>query len=239
MTTSSELRILHWNVHSWVDPATRQSNTGALLNLLHEHAPHVATLVEVNETWGEPFRVADVAARAGYASVFVPVLEFGEGGSRGGFGNAIISRIPITAAQQRLVTWPPTLYDGTEPSEPRALLTVAVQPRDGCTVRIGATHLPQGNASSRSTALDSLTTQMHELPDPWLICGDFNTAPDAWLASPSPFPVAPTQPAPTHPIDQPRRCIDYAVGSPGSRLSGRVLDSPGSDHLPVLVTLTV
>jgi endonuclease/exonuclease/phosphatase family metal-dependent hydrolase len=236
---SSELRILHWNVHSWLDPATRRSNTEALLDLLAEHAPHVATLVEVNEPWGEPSRVADVAARGGYSYVFAPVLEYGEAGSRGGFGNAVMSRIPVTAAQQRLVTWPPTLYDGTEPSEPRALLLVTVQPREGHLVRIGATHLPQGNASSRATALENLTMQMNELPAPWIICGDFNAAPDAWLAPSSPFSVAPTQPAPTHPIGEPRRCIDYAVGSTGSRVSGRVLDSPGSDHLPVLVTLTV
>jgi endonuclease/exonuclease/phosphatase family metal-dependent hydrolase len=239
MTTPSELRILHWNVHSWLDPATRRSNTEALLDLVAEHAPHVVTLVEVNETWDEPSRVADVAARGGYSYVFAPVLEYGERESRGGFGNAVMSRIPVTAAQQRLVTWPPTLYDGTEPSEPRALLMVTVQPRDGCLLRVGATHLPQGDASSRGTALDNLKARMDEMPGPWLVCGDFNAAPDAWLAAPSPFPVAPAQPAPTHPTDRPRRCIDYAVGSPGSNLSGRVLDSPGSDHLPVLVTLTV
>ena len=236
MSAASELRVLHWNVHSWLDPATEQVNTEALLHLLGEHAPHVVTLVEVNETWGEPSRVAEVAARGGYAHVFAPAFEYGEGGSRGGFGNAILSRIPITAVQQRLVTWPPTVYDGTEPSEPRALLIVTIQPRDGGILRIGATHLP---LSRRGIALDNLTMQMNDLPAPWLVCGDFNAAPDAWLEASSPFSVAPAQPAPTHPTNEPRRCIDYAVGSPGSRLSGRVLDSPGSDHLPVLVTLTV
>ena len=42
----------------------------------------------------------------------------------------------------------------------------------------------------------------------------------------------------SHPAALPVRAIDYCVASPGLPVTARVLDAPGSDHLPVLAEIS-
>src|ERR1700742_4494638 len=109
---ADELRLLHWNIHSWRDD-TGASNLEAVVNLVRRTDPHVVSLVEVDESWGQPSELAEVAERCGYASIFVPAFEFGQSEPAGGFGNALLSKLPILAVQQRQLVWPPRLYDGS------------------------------------------------------------------------------------------------------------------------------
>src|ERR1019366_8793421 len=46
-------RILHWNIHSWQDPAGAP-NAEAVTALIRDTRPHVVSLGEVNEPWGAP-----------------------------------------------------------------------------------------------------------------------------------------------------------------------------------------
>src|SRR3712207_5695451 len=118
----SALRVLHWNVHSWRDDAGRP-NVESVTKLVKALEPHVVSLVEVDETWDDyPSSLDEVAAATGYASIFTPTFEFGTDHPVGGFGNAILSKLPIQTVRQRQLVWPPRLYSGTEPSEPRTVL---------------------------------------------------------------------------------------------------------------------
>lgn len=58
-----------------------------------------------------------------------------------GFGNALLSRAPILAAQQWQLLLPRP-YDGTEPSEPRAVVLVRIK-HGGRRLWVGSTHLPR------------------------------------------------------------------------------------------------
>ena len=67
-----------------------------------------------------------------------------------------------------------------------------------------------------------------------MICGDFNTAPSAWLSADSGFVISPSRQEPTFPTKSPAVAIDYCIASPTGSIRAEVLPAGGSDHLPVL-----
>jgi endonuclease/exonuclease/phosphatase family metal-dependent hydrolase len=231
------VHLLHWNVHSWIDPVSGKSNAEAVTRLIREYQPDVVSLVEVDETWSQPSTLARAAESCGYTATFVPTFEYGSNEPVGGFGNAILSRLPVQAVKQHQLTWPTTVYDGTEPSEPRSVLLVTVRTPSGGELCIGSTHLPRSDALPREQALARLTGLVTNLRNPWVICGDFNTPASTWVDSGGRFAVAPSREQPTYPVESPTEGIDYAVAGPGISLSAELLAVGGSDHMPVLVTL--
>ena len=118
---------------------------------------------------------------AGYTWIFSPAVEFGRDAPDRGYGNALLTRVPVRAVQQWRLTWPPRLYDGSEPSEPRSVILAEVPFGTG-TAWIGSTHLPATDPAARACALDRLTELTAGLGRWWVICGDFNTPPATWAA---------------------------------------------------------
>ncbi|HEU0087354.1 MAG TPA: endonuclease/exonuclease/phosphatase family protein [Pseudonocardiaceae bacterium] len=231
------LRILHWNIHSWRDDAGT-SNLESVVNLVRTTDPHVVSLVEVDESWGHPAELDEVANRCGYSSIFVPTFEFGRESPAGGFGNALLSRLPIRAVKQRQIVWPPRLYDGSEPSEPRSVLFAEFQSIAG-QVWIGSTHLPRGEAATRTVAMQRLAAITQELSGQWLLLGDFNMPASHWLSA-YPFLRAYPAPAePTYPTNDPVEPIDYCVAPQTLAVQAEVLPNAGSDHLPILVNCRI
>ena len=90
-----------------------------------------------------------------YSWVFVPAFEFGDGQPAGGFGNVLLTTLPIRAVQQWQLLWPPRLYDGSEPSEPRSATVALLGSADG-QVWAGITHLPRADVRARDAALSRL-----------------------------------------------------------------------------------
>ena len=230
MSSPDELSILHWNVHSWRDEAG-QPNHEAVLGLIGQISPDLVSLVEVNEPWGSPAALRDLARAGGYSWIFFPAMEFGRDAPGRGYGNALLTRVPVLAAVQWRLTWPPRLYDGTEPSESRSVILAEV-PFGRGTVWIGSTHLPANDPEARACALGRLAELTRGLDRPWAICGDFNTPPGegGGIAWPDP-------PQPSFPASDPAEPIDYCVASPGVSVTARILTAAGSDHLPLLARL--
>jgi endonuclease/exonuclease/phosphatase family metal-dependent hydrolase len=224
-------------VHSWRD-AAGQPNTEAVAALIADHQPDVISLVEVSEPWAAPASLPALARRAGYSWIFFPVIELGRDAPARGYGNALLTRLPVLAAQQWQLTWPPAVYDGTEPSEPRSVALVRVS-LPTAAVWAGSTHLPASRRRARAAALRRLTELTQKLDAPWAICGDFNTAPSKWIQPGQPVVVGPDPAQPTYPASRPRKPIDYCIASPDVSLSARALQTAGSDHLPVLVDCQV
>jgi endonuclease/exonuclease/phosphatase family metal-dependent hydrolase len=233
VSSEDELLMLHWNVHSWRD-ASGRPNLDAVIGLVRELGPDVVSLVEVNEPWAAPVSVPQLAREGGFSWVFVPALELGGDAPGRGYGNALLSRLPVLAMQQWQLTWPPTVYDGTEPSEARSVALARVSSRPAA-VWAGSTHLPSTDPRARAAALRRLAALAAGLDRPWLICGDFNAAAPEWIGPGGPFAVAPDPPQPTFPAGDPRTAIDYCIASAGMSLDARVVSAAGSDHLPVLV----
>jgi endonuclease/exonuclease/phosphatase family metal-dependent hydrolase len=203
--------------------------------VIRQAAPDVVSLTEVDEGWGSAARLQELADQNGYSWLFVPSFEFGSSGPAGGFGNALLTTLPILAVQQWQLLWPPRLYDGTEPSEPRSAMLIRLEFLSE-PLWVGTTHMPRDDSQARADALDRLLTLTLGLSDRWLVCGDFNTPASSWLGDRRSFTVCPDPPEATYPASQPVEPIDYCIASPDIRLRAEVLSAAGSDHLPQLVT---
>jgi endonuclease/exonuclease/phosphatase family metal-dependent hydrolase len=231
-----ELRVLHWNIHSWRD-TDGEPNPAAVVDVIREHMPDAFSLVEVDESWGMPSVLADVAAECGYAWIFGPSFESGTDATAGGFGNALLTKIPIAAVQQWRLFSPPRPYDGTEPSEPRSLI-IARLIFSGVPLWLGSTHLPANDPGDRAAAALRLQGLARRLTAPWIICGDFNAPPSACFTDDGTVVVSPDPVQPTYPATHPTAPIDYCIAAPGTLLQSAVLQAGGSDHLPLLTTVS-
>lgn len=153
------------------------------------------------------------------------------------FGNALLTRLPVLGVQQWHLVWPPRLYDGSEPSEPRSVILGRFGAAPDESLWIGSTHLPREDVDARVNALNRLRTFTQGLEDAWMICGDFNTPASAWVQDTDPLAAFPEPAQPTYPTDQPSEPIDYCIARPGLLLDARALSVDGSDHRPVLFRL--
>jgi endonuclease/exonuclease/phosphatase family metal-dependent hydrolase len=251
VTSDEKLRVLHWNIHSWRDGAGAP-NTAAVAALIRETSPDAVSLVEVNEPWGGPSALAEIAGACGYSWLFVPSLEFDEGGRGFGYGNALLTRVPVTAVHQWRVFSPGRPYDGTEPAEPRSVLLARLSPSRGLSpseglgpsLWVGSTHFPASDPGARKIAASTLRRLTRQLTGPWLICGDFNEEPSALFADAGPgagpggFAISPDPAKPTYPATRPTVSIDYSIAHPAVVMKTTVLRTPGSDHLPILTIAT-
>jgi endonuclease/exonuclease/phosphatase family metal-dependent hydrolase len=234
--TRETVRILHWNVHGWRDPAGRP-NGHDVARLIQEIRPDAVSLVEVDEPWGLPTVLGSVAGESGYSWVFGASFEYGDDESGGGFGNALLARVPVTAVQQWRLFAPSGGYNGSEPSEPRSAVLARLA-LNGRSFWLGSTHFPRADAAARRLAARRLQRLTAGLSAPWLICGDFNAAPEDCFDGDACLQVSPRPVKPTYPASQPAEAIDYCLSAPGSLVSATVLQAPGSDHLPLLVTVS-
>jgi endonuclease/exonuclease/phosphatase family metal-dependent hydrolase len=233
MPDAVELRILHWNIHSWTDE-TGHSNLERVADLIAATTPDVVSLVEVNEPVAGPSQLHRLATGTAYHSVFVPAFEYGTDQPRGQFGNAILSRIPLLDVRHYHLAWPPRIYDGTEPSEPRSLVLGRVQANVG-PAWIGSTHLPSADRVARDIAANRALSVMTDLSSPWLLVGDFNADFRSWQDLHPTLCAYPRKPVPTFPTRNPTKSIDYCVARQGQHIDVDVIDVAGSDHLPILV----
>ena len=220
-------------MHSWQD-AAGAPNGAAVSALIRDTAAHVVSLVEVNEPWGAPSVVAEIAGDCGYAWTFVPCVELGTAPGRRGYGNALLTRVPVTATQQVSVFRPEGRYDGSEPSETRSLVLAAVH---GPGVWVGSTHFPATHQSARKAATTALLDVLRELRTPWIVSGDFNDPPSALFTGRTDLlRCHPAAGEPTYPARRPKIAIDYFLTSPDVTMKAEVLHVSGSDHLPILGT---
>ena len=226
--------MLHWNIHSWRDDRQRP-NHQAVEDLIRRIRPEVVSLTEVSTPWGDSRPVSEIAERLGYQWVFVPALEFRGSPATEGYGNALLTRLPILAVQQWRVH-SPERYANNEPTEPRTVALARVDAA-GTPVWVGSTHLPASQADDRAAALRRLAGLLTGLRAPWLVCGDFNTAARTWREDlPDGVTVAPRWRRATFPARHPVRAIDYGLASPALRTRGRVLQCDGSDHRAIFVS---
>jgi endonuclease/exonuclease/phosphatase family metal-dependent hydrolase len=232
-----QLRILHWNIHSWRD-TSGASNLETIADSVGETDPHVVSLVEVDERWGMSDSLNELADRVGYSWIFAPSFEFGDQTPAGGFGNALLTKLPILAVQHWQLLWPSKLYDGTEPSEPRSAVFAKLGFLQS-PLWFGSTHLSRSDSQARANGLRRLMALTQKLDGHWLVCGDFNTPASSWLHNDRSVVVCPEPAQPTYPADEPVEPIDYCVASPGLLMEGKVLPVEGSDHLPLVVFVRV
>ncbi|WP_406107648.1 endonuclease/exonuclease/phosphatase family protein [Micromonospora globbae] len=207
-----------------------------LAGILRRQDPDVVVLSEVDRGWllnGGHDTLDLLADRLGMAYVFAPAAD-------PLWGDAVLSRWPVTAPR----TLP--LPAVGAPTGAQAL-AVTVDLGDGVRPAVVSTHLqpPPGRQPVVQARAVAEFATAYAGGRPLVVAGDMNTEPgDAAFAE---FTraglvdaLAAARPLPTSPADRPREQIDHVFVTPGLR-PGDVAAPPGtaSDHLPVVVTLTL
>jgi endonuclease/exonuclease/phosphatase family metal-dependent hydrolase len=241
------VRLVSWNVHKCVGGLDRRYDPERIVAVLAAEAPDIVLLQEVaqNGRWYSHDRQVDLLGDAlglPHRSYFVNV-RFGP--RRGEYGNAILSRMPITSTENLDVT----LERRKARSVLHAELRIPTPGGGSRTLHLFNLHLGLGEAERREQLRRFLLSKnLHHIQarTPTLIAGDFN---DVWgtlgkrILVPAGF-AGPMRPIRTFPAWAPVRALDslYVRGDLEvldlSRLRSK-LSRMASDHLPLRATLRV
>jgi endonuclease/exonuclease/phosphatase family metal-dependent hydrolase len=157
------LRIATYNIHRCrgIDGRTRPERTAAVLREIN------ADVVALQEVVGSGPRggghAEELGALLGMGWVMAPARQL-----RGHhFGNAVLSRLPITQHLEHDLSW--------KTCEPRRMQRVDIAAGDGCTLHVYNVHLGTAILERRHQAgrLANIVSDRH-VPGPKLVLGDFN-----------------------------------------------------------------
>lgn len=186
-------------------------------------------------------QTARLAAALGMHGVFGANLDrdpSGDRDTRRQYGNAILSRFPISS-------WSNTPLPRFPGTEQRGLLAATLD-ADGTPLTAFCTHLQNGPRRMRRVQVDEVVAVVASNDPPFVLMGDLNAKPgapelralgrhlvDSWAAAGNGAGL-------THPARRPSRRIDYVfVSADVGVRSAAVVASDASDHLPVLAELSL
>ncbi len=224
------LTVATWNIHAAVGADRRYAPT-RIIDVLREVDADVVALQEVASQLEHEDFLAVVEQATGYNIVAGPLRQ-----RRGtDFGNAILSRFPVTSVTH--------LDLAIDHYEPRGAIDVCLDMGQPAPLRVIGTHLGLRPGERREQVKRLLAVVERDVPHPTLLMGDLNEwylwgRPLRWLhahfqATPSP---------PTFPSRRPVFALDRIWASPARCLT-RVArhTSPlariASDHLPLTAEL--
>lgn len=233
----TRLRVLSYNIHhgAGVDGEIDLDRIAAVIASVE---PDIVGLQEVEQGTERTDGVdqpAVLGALTGMDHAFGRNLDF----RGGGFGNAILSRLPINSSGNVLLT---AFDDG----EQRGVLTAEVTlPGEAGPVRVLVTHLDhRDDPAERINSAQEINQLMANLGGvPAVLLGDLNdvrgSAPLRRLAAT--WAVVGDVELPTFPVEQPDKQIDFVLYSPPARwavVEVRVLDEAvASDHRAIFAVL--
>jgi endonuclease/exonuclease/phosphatase family metal-dependent hydrolase len=227
-----QLRMMTYNIkHAGL------SSLEALAEVVLAEAPDLVCLQEVDkeaERSGGVLQSYRLGQLTGMASLFRMAIELPDGGL---YGLAFLSRFPILSSQKTVLT---------STGEQRILVVATVDLGDGRLLGVANTHLGL-DASERATQAAEISAVLAGQGSVVLM-GDFNEEPgdgavfetlgehlvDVW-------PIAGVGDGATIPVSAPTRRIDAILLShdwPAPE-EAHVPDTLASDHLPVVVTVSL
>jgi endonuclease/exonuclease/phosphatase family metal-dependent hydrolase len=248
------IRVATYNIHAGAGEDGRYDLARTADAIRHLHAD-VVGLQEVDAYWGARSEWADTAQELAdelnMRVFFAPIYSLdppAEGQPRREYGVAVLSRWPIVAAENHLLTRLSTVVPNPTP-EPAPGFPEVVVEKQGARVHVYTTHLDyRADPSVRETQVDeTLDVLADDAGEARVLVGDFNAEPaapelaplwsvltDSWSAAP------PGAPGLTYPAITPTKRIDYVTTSTEVKVvTSRVVDTAASDHRPVVADLVV
>lgn len=229
------VRVMSYNLHQGYAPSGMQ-DLEALARTVEAAGAEVVALQEVSRGWlinGSTDTLTWFARRLGMVAAWGPAAD-------AGFGNAILSRRPITSAGH-------TALPRVGMPMRRGALWAAVDLGGGEALLVIATHLHHVEAHGHVRELQAFAVAnlWHERPRA-VVLGDFNATPEATeievlrrAGLRDTFVLAGQGQGFTYSSTRPERRIDYIFVSPDLLARDfRVLAGTASDHLGIAVTLT-
>lgn len=245
------LKIMTYNIHHGADVRDRV-DLERVVQTLRVHVPDVVFLSEVDQYWYRSGLVDQPAVLSQAAGMpfhhYAPALVTSSfavtlPGRQARYGNLFLSVRPLFHASSAPL---PRLGN----NEPRNVLWVDLPFHGGLLIRIYGTHLSV-DAKERSEQLSALGQLLAASPHPAIVVGDFNSPPDR-LKHEAPYlwsspwhdahTLIGTGPGFTFPTPAPTSRIDYIFVHETLLPYLRSIAtpySPASDHLPVIVELSV
>ncbi len=233
----TQLRVLSYNIHH-AEGVDRKLDVERIARIILSVKPDVVALQEVDrkvKRTGSVDQPAELARLTEMNIVFGANIEL-QGGH---YGNAVLSRFPITRHKNHLL---PNI-DG---SEQRGVIEAEMRlPNSDQTLLLLATHLDfRPDQRERLASAKFINELIADHPQhPALLAGDLNATPDSetlqllgtkWIRT-NEVPMA------TVPVDQPRRQIDFILHRPANRwkvVEVKVLDEAiASDHRAIFAVL--
>lgn len=236
--TQQPLRVLSYNIHHG-EGMDRKIDLPRIASVIKSVSPDFVMLQEVDRNVarsGDVDQATELGKLTEMHVVFGGNLKLGEGD----YGNAILSRYPLSEVENRQLP-------NSDGGEPRGVLSASVtlpETHGGKTIRILGTHLDHRPAETdRLGSIDVITDFVAQDERMVIIGGDFNAIPASAVMKKfrEQWKLAGSGEFPTVPVAEPTRQIDY-VGyrSPAPIAIGevRVLDEAvASDHRAILAAL--
>lgn len=233
------VNILCYNIHHANPPSIKDKiDIPAIARVISNTAPDIVALQEVDvhtdRSGKELHQAAALAKLAGMRYFFAKGIDYGGGE----YGVAILTKYPVLETKH----YPLTTLPGTN-GEPRVLATVLLQLPGKQKLLMACTHLDaQRSDSNRLVQIKEIMNILKDQPYPVILAGDLNAANGTLVINELDrhFTRSCDDCAPTIPVENPRRCIDFVAFSPGKFevVKHAVIDEKyASDHLPVNAVL--
>ncbi len=231
------LRVLSYNIHH-SEGVDGKLDLERIANVILSVKPDIVALQEVDrkvKRTGGVDQPAELARLTEMNIVFGANIEL-QGGH---YGNAVLSRFPITQHKNHLL---PSIADG----EQRGVIEAEMEmPHSGQTVRLLATHLDyRADERERLASAKVINELIAVHPQhPALLAGDLNATPDSETLQllHAKWNRTNENPMATVPVNQPTKQIDFILHRPANRwkvVEVKVLDEAvASDHRAIFAVL--
>ena len=232
----TRVTVLTYNIYHG-ENAEGQSNLDAVARIINTLQPDLVALQEVDNKTTRAKGLdltSELSKRTSMKGIFGKAMDF----AGGGYGEAVLSRLPILATRNNLLPHTPD-------AEPRAALEIEVRVPNGERLLFVGTHLDHlRNPENRLKQVTRIKELYEDCELPVILAGDLNATIQSnviqLLLEDWTCPGG-ARPEPTFPAVKPTRKIDYIMYKPGHRwrvLENRVIDEKvASDHCPVLAIL--
>ncbi|WP_326750857.1 endonuclease/exonuclease/phosphatase family protein [Streptomyces hirsutus] len=245
---SVPLRVATYNIHAGAgeDGVFDLDRTARALRDLDAD---VVGLQEVDVHWGDRSDFVDearaLAGKLGMRVFFAPIYDLdpaAEGGERRQYGVAVLSRYPVTEAENHEITRLSTQTPDPVPAPMPGFAEVTVNVR-GAQVHVYSTHLDhRADPSVREAQVADMLDVLAADRGPKILVGDFNaeaTAPELaslWQRLRDAAPGG----GGTYPAVDPVKRIDLVAVSPDITVAGaEAVATEASDHRPVVTDLRI
>ncbi|MEU2982158.1 endonuclease/exonuclease/phosphatase family protein [Streptomyces hirsutus] len=242
------LRVATYNIHAGAgeDGVFDLDRTARALRDLDAD---VVGLQEVDVHWGDRSDFVDearaLAGKLGMRVFFAPIYDLdpaAEGGERRQYGVAVLSRYPVTEAENHEITRLSTRTPDPVPAPMPGFAEVTVNVR-GAQVHVYSTHLDhRADPSVREAQVADMLDVLAADRGPKILVGDFNaeaTAPELaslWQRLRDADPGG----GGTYPAVDPVKRIDLVAVSPDITVAGaEAVATEASDHRPVVTDLRI
>ena len=247
-----DVRVMSYNIHAGAG-FDGVYDTERIAQVIEDSGAEIIALQEVDVHWGARSNyddiLTDLAERLDMQSFFAPIYDmdpYVEGDPRRQFGVAILSKYPIVKATNHDITRLSTQNDTPEPA-PAPGFAEAIINVKGALVPFYSTHLDyRGDPTVRIMQVDDMLNIFDDQAGEQVLLGDMNATPEAPELSPlfdhftDAWSAVSGEPGYTYSSLSPSKRIDYIFASESIEVrNAEVINTLGSDHLPVVADLTL